>query len=373
MKISILLLLFTLFLSGTPPEKVKDGKPNIRGGDPYPRHVILMVGGGMGIAQITAGMYANGNRSNLENFPVVGLHKAYASNELINDSASGATALACGVKTYNGAVGVNRDSLPVQSLFEQAKGRDMATGIVTTTSLTHPSIAAFFAHVKFSSMTEKIINDFLDAEVGLFIGGGEREFSAANNGGHSPLEELEKKGYSISGHSKQELSDLFPSEQKKLVYFTAEEEPVPAAEGRNYLASSAEMAASFLKGQNKKNGFLLLIENPQISNGSQENNSDTIVSEMIDFDKAIGKVLEFAQQDGQTLVIVTGDHEAGGFAINPGSAKNALVPAFTTNEPTASLVPVFAYGPGAELFRGIYNNTEIHARIKRALRWTGGN
>ena len=110
-----------------------------------------------------------------------------------------------------------------------------------------------------------------------------------------------------------------------------------------------------------------MLEGSQIDWGGHANNSDYIISEMIEFDEAIGKILDFAKRDGETLVIVTADHETGGYAINPGSTMDTILPAFTTPKHTAALIPVFAYGPGAELFRGIYENTAIYWKMMRAL------
>jgi len=77
-----------------------------------PHNVILMIGDGMGLTQLTAAMYAQAEPLNLERFPIIGLHKSYSGNKLIIDSAASATAFACGVKTYNGAIGVNMDTIP---------------------------------------------------------------------------------------------------------------------------------------------------------------------------------------------------------------------------------------------------------------------
>lgn len=110
-----------------------------------------------------------------------------------------------------------------------------------------------------------------------------------------------------------------------------------------------------------------MVEGSQIDWGGHANNSQFIINEMIDFDKAIGEVLEFAKADGETLVIVTADHETGGYAINPGSSVDTIFGAFTTKNHTAALIPVFAYGPGSELFSGIYENTAIFDKMKIAL------
>ena len=126
------------------------------------------------------------------------------------------------------------------------------------------------------------------------------------------------------------------------------------------------MAISFLRNQPEK-GFFLVIEGAQIDWGGHTNNMDYLINEMIDFDKTIGEVLKFASRDRETLVIVTGDHETGGMSIMDGSKMGNLKTTFTTKWHTADLIPVFAFGPGARLFSGIYENTAIHEKMRRAL------
>ncbi|RMG80031.1 MAG: alkaline phosphatase, partial [Bacteroidetes bacterium] len=120
-----------------------------------------MIGDGMGIAQITAALYRNGDHLNLEKFPVVGLHKSYSASNLITDSAAGATAFATGIKTYNGAIGVNPDTLPVKTILEMAEDHGLATGLVATSSIVHATPASFVAHQKLRKMYEAIALDFL--------------------------------------------------------------------------------------------------------------------------------------------------------------------------------------------------------------------
>ncbi|MEL7162124.1 MAG: alkaline phosphatase, partial [Bacteroidota bacterium] len=111
--------------------------------------------------------------------------------------------------------------------------------------------------------------------------------------------------------------------------------------------------------------FFLMIEGSQIDWGGHANDSEYIISEMLEFDKALGEVLDFAARDGQTLVIVTADHETGGYAIQYGSKMGEIDGAFTSDYHTADLIPVFAYGPGAEQFSGIYENTAIFDKMKK--------
>jgi len=358
-----------LLLSFTPSNKARDAEAPPLPPSPPPRNIILMIGDGMGLAQISAGMYLNGNKLNLERFPAIGFHKAYSADDLAAGPAAAATAIASGVKTYNGAIGMTRDSMPAFTILEEAEARGLATGLVSTSSMTDATPASFIAHVKLCEMAGDIAAHFLNTEIDLVIGGGKKHFGRQESGQHNLYEELEKKGYYVSDYSKEELSGITPMPQKNFVYFTADTEPLPASQGRDYLPLASGMAARFLHSRGGQAGFFLMVGGAQISRGGQANDSDYIVSEMIDFDKAIGEVLKFAERDGQTLVIVTGGQETGGYAINPGSRMDSIFPDFTTDKPTASLIPVFAYGPGAELFKGIYENTAIYEKMRAALGW----
>lgn len=108
-----------------------------------------------------------------------------------------------------------------------------------------------------------------------------------------------------------------------------------------------------------------MVEGSQIDWGAHQNNTIYVVEDMLDFDRTIGKALEFAARDKQTLVIVTADHETGGLALTGGNIKTGMVKgAYTSTDHTAVMVPVFAFGPGAENFTGIMENTDIPNRIR---------
>ncbi len=331
-----------------------------------PKNVILMVGDGMGISQITAGIYSSSQKLNLESFPIVGLHKSHASNDLITDSAAGATAFACGVKTYNGAIGVGPDSVAVETILEKAEKKGMATGLVATSTIVHATPASFIAHQPSRKMYEEIAADFLKTDIDFFIGGGKKFFDRRESDERNLYEELEKKGYYITDYFNEDLKDVKIPMKKKFGYLTSDKDPLPVAQGRTYLKTASNMAINYLNRKSTE-GFFLMIEGSQIDWGGHANDANYIITEMLDFDRTIGQVLKFAQKDGETLVIVTADHETGGFSINKGSNRDSLVTAFTTDYHTADLIPVFAYGPGASNFSGIYQNTAIFDKMKRAM------
>lgn len=327
-----------------------------------PKNIILMIGDGMGLTQITAGLYANGNSLHLEKFPYTGLIKTYAANRLITDSAAGATAFACGCKTYNGAIGVCSDKKPCLTILEQAEQQGLATGLVATSSITHATPACFIAHVDDRSDYEDIAAFFLKTDIDLFIGGGLKHFNERADK-RNLVQELTAKNYVVTTFSEKKLCDLTLSPERPFAWFSAAEEPETAAKGRDYLSLASRLAPDFLKKRSEK-GFFLMIEGSQIDWACHAKYAPGAVTEMLDFDKAIGEVLKFAEADGNTLVIVTADHETGGMALEQGNARDSLDIEFVSAQHTASLVPVFAYGPGAERFGGVYENTDIYVKMR---------
>ena len=211
-------------------------------------------------------------------------------------------------------------------------------------------------------MQEEIAADFLKTDIDVFIGGGRKYFEKREDE-RNLLTELKAKGYDVV----RSMDSLAFAKSDKVAALVEEEHPSPMLEGRgDMLSTSAAFTINKLK-QNK-NGFFLMIEGSQIDWGGHDNNVPYIVSEMLDFDKLVGEVLKFASKDRETLVVVTADHETGGFSINGGDiAKGIVEGKFTSGGHTAVMVPVFAYGPKAELFSGIMENTDFFYKFKEVL------
>jgi len=331
----------------------------------HPKNIILMIGDGMGITQISAGLFSNKNKLNLERFPYIGLHKSYSGDNLVTDSAASATAFSAGVKTYNGAIGVDMDTLPVVTILELAEAAGLPTGLVSTSSVVHATPASFISHNRLRKNYEEIAKDFMATEIDLLIGGGAKFFDRRTMDDRQLSAELRNRNYVVDNFVKKDVQEISPSATKNYVYFTADAEPLPFSQGRDYLVPASRLAPDFLDKRDTKNkGFFLMIEGSQIDWGGHANKTDYIISEMLEFDDAIGAVLDFAERDGETLVIVTADHETGGFAIQNGSKMGEIDGAFTSDYHTADLIPVFAYGPGAEAFAGMYENTAIFDKMK---------
>jgi alkaline phosphatase len=330
--------------------------------DNYPKNIIIYIGDGMGVAHITAAKIARGTL-NLERFSVTGMVTTHSENELVTESAAAATALATGHKTYNRAVSVSVDKKPLKTVFEFAEELGKSTGVVVTSSVTHATPAAFFAHVEdrrqHADIAEQIVNSGLD----VVIGGGWMYFIPESNEGSrrqdnkNLLKALETQMPVVLSY------DKLPGQSKKLAALLAPDGLPKSAERDYSLAALADLSIRILS-KNRK-GFVLLIEGSQIDWAAHDQDQEGIIAEMIDFDDAVGTGLDFAQKHGRTLVIVTADHETGGFAVHDGSlaTKQVTSTGFTTTGHSAAMVPIFAFGPGSNRFSGIQDNARVGQAI----------
>ncbi len=331
-----------------------------------PKRIILMIGDGMGLQQVTAGMYGNNDKLNLERSTSIGFHKSYSADNLIADSAASGTAMASGIKTNNGYIGVDEEGLPVKTILEEAKEKGISTGIITNASFTFSTPAAFVAHTTSKEDQENIASFYLETEVDFLVGGGKKYFDQRTSDSRNLYRELESAGYQVSDYSKTEFGKGSFDFNENYAFFLSNDLQDDIEKSRKDLFTACQLAPSFLKNHGEGE-FFLMIEDAMIDRAGLENDSDFIIQEIINFDKAIGEILKFAQQDRETLVIITGDHETGGYAINPGSTRDTILGFFVSTQPTASLIPVFAYGPGSESFSGIYDNTDLYRKMKSAL------
>lgn len=326
-----------------------------------PKNVILMIGDGMGVAEVFAGITANGGHLFLDNFKHVGFSKTQSADKYITDSAAGGTALATGQRTYNGAIGVNTDTVAIKTILEMAEDKNMATGLVSTSAITHATPASFIAHQGSRGSYEDIAADFMKTDIDVFIGGGYKHFSQRADK-RDLTKELQAKGYQVLRN----MDEIAKVTSGKLAGLTADEHNEVYPKRKMDLPLSTATAINIL--DNNKNGFFIMVEGSQIDWGGHANNTIYIVNEMLDFDRAVGKALDFASKDGETLIIVTADHETGGMALADGNmATGKVKAAFTSGDHTAVMVPVFAYGPGAENFTGIMENTDIPKNIMKLL------
>ena len=332
-----------------------------------PPNVVLLIGDGMGLAQISAVYIDRPADFVFDRFPVIGLQKTSSADNLVTDSAAAATAMATGVKTYNSAVGLGPDSARLTNLVELAAANDYATGLVATSSLTHATPAAFAAHARLRGMVEGIAADLSTSSLDLLIGGGQRAFERRYDG-RNLLDTLRVRGFRVYPTGSRPLRKLDPTTDERLAYFTADQEPVSVREGRRYLPTAATLAMQRLAAR-RRAGYFLLVEGSQIDWAGHQNDGPTLLAELHDFQRTVARVLDLARKQGNTLVIVTADHETGGLGIGEQSRMGAPRLAFSSKKHTGTVVPVFAAGPGAERFAGIYENTAIFDKLVEVLGW----
>jgi alkaline phosphatase len=364
-----LILLVTLFSCNS--QLAKEEVP------PKAKNVILLIGDGTGLSQISSAFYYKKTSPNYARFKHIGLISTSSSREDITDSSAGATAFSSGVKTYNGAVGVADDSTEVKTLVEIVSQQHIKTGVISTSSVQHATPASFYAHAINRGLYEDIAADMVVSDIDFFAGGGTRFFNKRKDG-KNLLEELKAKGFSIDTTALGDFAGI--KQYSKMGYLLAENHMDPVAKGRgDFLPKATELGIQFLNKDADNSNFFIMIEGSQIDWGGHANDAEYLISELIDFDDAIGKALDFAEKDGNTLVIVTADHETGGFTLSSTlkitedgksySDYSEITGTFATNGHSATLIPVFAYGPGAEAFSGVYENTEIFHKILETTNW----
>ena len=361
MKKQVTLLMAVIFLGGIISCSEKSDQEKLNA-SPTPKNVILLIGDGMGVSQIYAGMTVADKELVFEKFKHIGFQKTYSYSDYITDSGASGTALATGVKTNNQSIGVDPEGNPVKSILHYAEEEGLATGLVSTSAITHATPASFIAHNTDRGLYEDIALDFLETDVDVFIGGGYNHF-AEREDGLNLIDSLEKRGYEVI----RDLEGIKATQSTKIAALTAPKHNPSLLEGRGPLLPVASKKAIEVLSKDG-DGFFLMIEGSQIDWAGHDMDIDYTTSEVIDFNDAVEHALAFAKQNKETLVIVTADHECGGLAIVGGSLEERTVEgAFPTDYHTAVMVPVFAYGPGAEEFQGIYENTDIFKKMMQQL------
>lgn len=330
------------------------------------KNIVLMIGDGMGLAQVSTLFTYRSKEQVFKSFPVIGFQKTQSGDNLVTDSAAGATAMATGVKAPNHSIALDSQGAVLKTILEEAAEEGLSTGMVVTSSIVHATPAAFVAHSTTRYHYEQIAEYFPKSKLDFFIGGGKKYFNRREKDDRNLIYELKKSGFAVYDYFHSNLYNVYPSPTKRFAFFTADNQPLPAMQQREYLPYASEIAIDYLKKRSDK-GFFLMIEGSQIDWACHSNQGKMLVSEMLDFEKAVAAVLKIAAQDGETLVIVTADHTTGGLGLNKGETGDKVKLEFTTNGHTASMVPVFAFGPGAELFRGVYENTEIYHKMRQCF------
>ena len=326
-----------------------------------PKSIILLIGDGMGIGHITTARCAGPGPSGklaIDTMPVTGLSMTYPANAIVTDSAAAGTALATGVKAKNGAISVDPSGKRVRTLLEAARDMGKSTGIISTKFITDATPAVFVAHAASRKQREDIAAQMIASRVNVVLGGGRRDFlpdsaGGARKDGRDLLADAAKRGYDVfdsadamAKSTSDRMIGLFASD----VMSTERPEPT--------IAEMTAKAISTLAANPK--GFFLMSEGAQIDSKAHGNDMDGVIRQMSMFDEAVRVALDVAAKSGDTLVIVTADHDTGGMAAQDPNDKNPKVTAgWVSGGHSANMVPIYAYGPGADLFTGTHQNTDI--------------
>lgn len=318
----------------------------VDGVDKKVKNIILLIGDGNGLTQISATALANNGELTLTQFKNMGLLKTQSADDFTTDSAGGATAIATGKKAPNRAIGVDMEGNRLVNITEILSKNNFTTGILTTDEITGATPSSFYGHQKDRSMVEGILSDLSKSQISMFVakkpesGQIKSEFK-----GFSMLESFE----AIENSKKQKVGHFFP-------------------EGKEPKNLSGALKSTLQLMSRKNKPFFLMAEGAKIDSYGHANDIGGVIREGLAFDRAIAEALRFADADGNTLVIVTADHETGGLTIPQGNvALNEIEGDFTTDDHTGVLVPIFAYGPRSDEFRGVYENNLVFLKILEVL------
>lgn len=329
-----------------------------------PKNIIIIIGDGMGLNQVTSEIIFNRKDTPFKRFVDVGMSVTCAADALITDSAAGGTAISTGHKTYNGAIAVDTLKQPLETIFEYAVNKKKkAAGLVSTAPITDATPAVFFAHAESRKMHLDIAQQLVNAPLQVVIGGGRKYFLPQGEGGvrtdgRNLIQSLTDKGYI---YSSEYIKDGFKPNQK--LWMLLDTSAITKTGTRPYNLGDLAMTAIGQLKQNK-NGFVLMVESTHTDYAGHNNDGPHLKSEMVEVADLIHRVLDFIEKDGNTLLVVTADHETGGMSlVHPDDKTQPIAYKFTTKGHSAGMVGVWAKGPGSELFRGVYENNEIGKKL----------
>ena len=268
------------------------------------RNVIIMIGDGMGLEQVSCAWVVNHGKLNLDRFPTVGLSRTYCTNELITDSGAGGTALSSGIKT----------------------------------AYSHVGTAA----------------DYVTCGVDYLAGGGLDWFTVNRKDGRDITKEMAAAGYTVALTE----NELMAAELPVIGILAPDNLPIAMERGDLYRRSVAR-GLDILSRESGDKGFVMMLEGSCIDDWLHGNDIGKAMEELLDFDRTIGDVLEWAAADGHTLVVVTADHNTGALTMQDGNLEEGRIGvAFGSESHNGIAVPFYAWGPGSDAFTGIRENDE---------------
>jgi alkaline phosphatase len=327
-----------------------------------PKNIIFLIGDGMGLSQVNAArMKAAGadGMLYLEHMPVIGLVRTHSFDHFITDSAASGTALATGQKTANGVVSQGPQGAKYKTILEVAQSMGKSTGLAVTSKMTHATPAVFGAHVAQRGQETEIAEQFIENRIDVLLGGGRQFFLPAGVPGSIRTDKRNLvKEAAEAGYACVDNKDALMKVERGKVLGLFQMEALNTVDPEPSLAEMTGKAIELLSKD--KDGFFLMVEGSQIDWAGHANNIDYNIRQTLLFDLAVKEALEFAQKHKDTLVIVTADHECGGLMVTGGEMDGSQIETnWAVTGHTPLQVPLYAYGPGALNFAGVYDNTDI--------------
>ena len=327
------------------------------------KNVIFLIGDGMGLNQITAGAYANNRDLTLLKLKSIGIQFYNPQDDFIGDSASGGSALATGDLSWTRHIASNKDgSVEYSPLTDYFKAMGKATGVVSLGDIADATPAVFYGHTSERDSTDRITRYWLNSDVDLICGSGRDYLEDPRPDGIDMAAGIRANGYSY-------ITDALKVNETsgKVICLDNRMGRYATEETLGFLADITRASIDKLSKESKK-GFFLMVEGAKIDYAGHSDCFPASVIEQLGFDMAVAEALKFADSNGETLVVVTADHETGGLTLLDGDLESGhILAVYNSDDHTPTVVPVFAYGPWSREFMGTYMNVEIPRTIKRLV------
>lgn len=363
---------------------------------PEVKNVIYLIGDGMGFGAVTSLLYTEDDMTGFEQAPVIGLSETSSANDYVTDSAAGGTALATGTRTNNSFVGVDPEGNQLTSILRKAQTMGKKTGIVVNTTLTEATPASFYAGVNSRYKTYDIAKQFTESGVDVAIGAGLDRFIGRPDSLDLTATLIEK-GYDVylnwgsvlNTESDKfvgilPLADVHRREKDRSITAKAAEGQEVCLAAQLAAAAGEEVASDFSEpavylekavakaldvlSRDSKDGYFLMIESAIIDGFGHNNDAEGLITEMKEFNNTLNYLAAYVNEHPETLLVVTADHETGGVGSNYTTYDKPLQVIFSTRGHTGTVVPIFAYGAGAENFAGVMKNTDIPKKIEALIK-----
>ena len=399
------LLLFLLFLSlwlilasFTPKKQSRAKKEPV----PKAKNIIFMVADGMGLAHVTAArIFKNGpdgESLHLETLPTIGYQRTHSASDSLTDSAAAASAWASGEKFRNGEISCHDDDqngrcepAPGPTILEIAKAKGKVTGLVVTSTVTHATPAAFGSHVPSRRCEKEIARQYIQvAEVDVILGGGRKKFKSTEKQADECgtfgdfTADAARKGYQVV-YTKKALDGVVAKGSRKILGLFTPKGKTPELfrlyPEEHYQAEEPtlpQMTTAALESVEKdEDGFFLLVEGSQVDWASHRNDVAYQIGETLAFDEAVKVVLDWINEKPNrrqnTLVIISADHETGGFAISGARGRkykrgDIVDHRWTSKGHTAEDMLIWSQGPGSQYLGRAVDNTDLYKVMRQVLK-----